>query len=343
MSRGAGRRRGRRAAGQPRAAQQPAVPRRAAARPRPALRPARRRRGALRLRLGPRLPARLPPHPRPAHRRCPPTPRCWPRPRPPTPGSSPTSSSSSAPAATTCSPCAAGWPATRCGSACCALTSPEQRLGLAARPPRRAAGQRHRLHPHRLGRRGRRGGPARGRSRGARLHRAHRPGRPRAARGRCCATTRSRRSWRPRRSAWASTSPTSASSLHLGAPSSPVAYYQQVGRAGRATERADVLLLPGPEDKDIWAYFASASMPRQEQADAVLTRPGRVEQGRCRPWPWSRSSTSGAPGSSCCSRCSTSTARSSGCRAAGPRPGSRGPTTPSATSGSPRPGCASRS
>ncbi|HSO65153.1 MAG TPA: RecQ family ATP-dependent DNA helicase [Ornithinibacter sp.] len=58
--------------------------------------------------------------------------------------------------------------------------------------------------------------------------------------------------------------------VHLGAPSSPVAYYQQVGRAGRATERADVLLLPGPEDKDIWSYFASVSMPREEQADAVL-------------------------------------------------------------------------
>ena len=58
--------------------------------------------------------------------------------------------------------------------------------------------------------------------------------------------------------------------LHLGAPSSPVAYYQQVGRAGRATDRADVLLMPGPEDKDIWRYFASASMPRQDQADAVL-------------------------------------------------------------------------
>ena len=58
--------------------------------------------------------------------------------------------------------------------------------------------------------------------------------------------------------------------VHLGAPSSPVAYYQQVGRAGRATERAEVLLLPGPEDKDIWAYFASVSMPREEQADAVL-------------------------------------------------------------------------
>ena len=49
--------------------------------------------------------------------------------------------------------------------------------------------------------------------------------------------------------------------LHLGAPSSPVAYYQQVGRAGRATESADVLLLPGPEDRDIWHYFATASMP----------------------------------------------------------------------------------
>jgi len=66
--------------------------------------------------------------------------------------------------------------------------------------------------------------------------------------------------------------------LHLGAPSSPVAYYQQVGRAGRATERADVLLLPGPEDRDIWRYFASASMPRQEQADAVLT--ALAESGR---------------------------------------------------------------
>lgn len=59
--------------------------------------------------------------------------------------------------------------------------------------------------------------------------------------------------------------------VHLGAPSSPVAYYQQVGRAGRATDRADVLLLPGVEDREIWTYFASVSMPRQDQADAVLT------------------------------------------------------------------------
>ncbi|MCU1582123.1 MAG: recombinase RecQ [Microbacteriaceae bacterium] len=58
--------------------------------------------------------------------------------------------------------------------------------------------------------------------------------------------------------------------LHLGAPSSPVAYYQQVGRAGRATENADVLLLPGPEDQAIWNYFATASMPDEARAQAVI-------------------------------------------------------------------------
>ena len=58
--------------------------------------------------------------------------------------------------------------------------------------------------------------------------------------------------------------------IHMGAPSSPVAYYQQVGRAGRATSSADVLLMPGREDPDIWEYFATASMPEEEDARAVL-------------------------------------------------------------------------
>ena len=49
--------------------------------------------------------------------------------------------------------------------------------------------------------------------------------------------------------------------VHLGAPASPVTYYQQIGRAGRAVERADVVLLPGHEDRDIWAYFASLAFP----------------------------------------------------------------------------------
>jgi ATP-dependent DNA helicase RecQ len=58
--------------------------------------------------------------------------------------------------------------------------------------------------------------------------------------------------------------------IHLGAPASPVAYYQQIGRAGRAVERADVLLLPGSEDFAIWEWFATASMPREADALAVL-------------------------------------------------------------------------
>ncbi|MGE9781367.1 RecQ family ATP-dependent DNA helicase [Janibacter sp. G368] len=66
--------------------------------------------------------------------------------------------------------------------------------------------------------------------------------------------------------------------VHLGAPSSPVAYYQQVGRAGRATERADVVLLPGHDDVSIWKHFASASMPREDQAAAVIT--ALAEAGR---------------------------------------------------------------
>jgi ATP-dependent DNA helicase RecQ len=58
--------------------------------------------------------------------------------------------------------------------------------------------------------------------------------------------------------------------VHLGAPPSPIAYYQQVGRAGRATERAEVVLLPGREDHAIWDYFASMAFPPQAEVRAAL-------------------------------------------------------------------------
>ncbi|HVA92501.1 MAG TPA: RecQ family ATP-dependent DNA helicase [Chloroflexota bacterium] len=59
--------------------------------------------------------------------------------------------------------------------------------------------------------------------------------------------------------------------IHLGAPSSPIAYYQQVGRAGRGVERAEVILLPGQEDQAIWDYFVSVGFPREEQVRAALS------------------------------------------------------------------------
>jgi ATP-dependent DNA helicase RecQ len=58
--------------------------------------------------------------------------------------------------------------------------------------------------------------------------------------------------------------------INLGAPQSPVAYYQQVGRAGRGTDDATVVLLPQIEDRDIWAYFASLGFPREEQVRETL-------------------------------------------------------------------------
>jgi len=59
--------------------------------------------------------------------------------------------------------------------------------------------------------------------------------------------------------------------IHLGAPQSPVAYYQQVGRAGRGLRRAEVLLLPGAEDQAIWSYFGSLAFPPERQVRATLT------------------------------------------------------------------------
>ncbi|WP_019631149.1 RecQ family ATP-dependent DNA helicase [Actinomadura atramentaria] len=58
--------------------------------------------------------------------------------------------------------------------------------------------------------------------------------------------------------------------VHVGAPQSPVAYYQQIGRAGRGVDRAEVVLLPGREDREIWAYFASLAFPPEPVVRATL-------------------------------------------------------------------------
>ena len=58
--------------------------------------------------------------------------------------------------------------------------------------------------------------------------------------------------------------------IHLGAPPSPIAYYQQVGRAGRGVARAQVVLLPGAEDEAIWRYFGSLAFPPEAQVRNTL-------------------------------------------------------------------------
>ncbi len=61
--------------------------------------------------------------------------------------------------------------------------------------------------------------------------------------------------------------------VNVGAPASPVAYYQQVGRAGRGLDdgaRAPVILLPAHEDRDIWRYFASLAFPAEQHVRVAL-------------------------------------------------------------------------
>ncbi len=58
--------------------------------------------------------------------------------------------------------------------------------------------------------------------------------------------------------------------IHLGSPASPVAYYQQVGRAGRALDDALAVLVPAEADERIWEYFATSGIPDEAQVERVL-------------------------------------------------------------------------
>ena len=66
--------------------------------------------------------------------------------------------------------------------------------------------------------------------------------------------------------------------LHVGSPDSPVAYYQQVGRAGRAIDRAEAVLLPAETDERLWEFFATATIPEPATIEAVLTALGEADE-----------------------------------------------------------------
>ncbi|MDO8716184.1 MAG: RecQ family ATP-dependent DNA helicase [Dehalococcoidales bacterium] len=58
--------------------------------------------------------------------------------------------------------------------------------------------------------------------------------------------------------------------IHYQCPSSVVAYYQQVGRAGRAIPRAYGILLHSDEDTEITDYFIESAFPSRAEVDQVL-------------------------------------------------------------------------
>jgi ATP-dependent DNA helicase RecQ len=58
--------------------------------------------------------------------------------------------------------------------------------------------------------------------------------------------------------------------VHFQAPGSVVSYYQQVGRAGRGVDHADVILLRGGEDRKIQDFFIQQAFPPRERVRAVL-------------------------------------------------------------------------
>ena len=58
--------------------------------------------------------------------------------------------------------------------------------------------------------------------------------------------------------------------IHYQTPGSVVAYYQQVGRAGRALDAAYGVLLSGWEDTEITDYFIKSAFPTRHDVEAVL-------------------------------------------------------------------------
>ena len=58
--------------------------------------------------------------------------------------------------------------------------------------------------------------------------------------------------------------------IHYQTPGSVIAYYQQVGRAGRGIDAAYGVLLSGTEDTDITDYFIHSAFPTEDEVDLIM-------------------------------------------------------------------------
>lgn len=67
--------------------------------------------------------------------------------------------------------------------------------------------------------------------------------------------------------------------IHYQRPGSAVHYYQQIGRAGRALQHADAVLLAGAEDQEIVDYFIDTAFPPESYAEDILAVLNLAEEG----------------------------------------------------------------
>ena len=67
--------------------------------------------------------------------------------------------------------------------------------------------------------------------------------------------------------------------IHFQSPGSPIAYYQQVGRAGRAIDRSFGVLLAGLEDLEIQDYFINMAFPSERDTQQVLDALSQSDSG----------------------------------------------------------------
>lgn len=67
--------------------------------------------------------------------------------------------------------------------------------------------------------------------------------------------------------------------IHYQRPGSVVAYYQQVGRAGRDLSQAYGILLAGEEDQEIVEYFIKSAFPKEEHVSTILKELEKTDDG----------------------------------------------------------------